>query len=191
MMNIGLDFGDTIVDTARLKAALAMDLYGKTILPEKFNREYVVGNALLTPRQYKALQVLIYRTPEFGFEELLPIEESFEVIRKLKKEKENLKIVSERGTLETRIAKKWLKEKGITLPFVSVGYQNSKKEACAGLDVYLDDDLEHLEELGNVPNRFLFCYRTNKETAPPRGIVKVFSWSQFYEEIQNLRLQEL
>ena len=91
--------------------------------------------------------------------------------------------------LEAQIAHEWLMLHKLMLPITSTGFGNSKAEACKGLDVYVDDDLDKLEPLvGIVPHRFLFTWEYNTHTSfDPAIAVRVNSWEQFYTEIKKVR----
>ena len=60
-MKIGLDFDGVISDCGDLKSKGAKILYGVDIPPEKFKKELVVGQGILTLEQYANLQKQIYQ----------------------------------------------------------------------------------------------------------------------------------
>ncbi|MEK7660150.1 MAG: hypothetical protein AAB343_03020 [Patescibacteria group bacterium] len=47
-MKIGIDFDGVVADCGRLKTLGAKELYGVDIAPEKFKKEIVVGEGILT-----------------------------------------------------------------------------------------------------------------------------------------------
>lgn len=65
-MRIGLDFDGVITNCGQLKSNTAYDLYGLTIPPEKFKREFVINEGYLSLEQYRHLQQIIYGTLEIG-----------------------------------------------------------------------------------------------------------------------------
>ncbi len=186
-MKIGLDFDGVISDCGKLKSDGVKRLYGIEIPPDKFKTEIVVGQGFLTLEQYRSLQKQIYGTREIG----LLMKEVDGVIyytQRLASEGHSLRIVTSRGTQESEIAREWMGRVGLNLPLIGIGGGVRKTEACCGLDVYMDDDLEKLEPLiGVVPHRFLFSWGYNQHVEAPKTIAKrVFSWKDFYEEIVML-----
>ena len=99
-----------------------------------------------------------------------------------------MKIVTSRETLESEIAKEWMQKVDLDLPLTSVGGGVKKTEACRGLDVYVDDDLDKLEHLvGVVLYRFLFSWGYNQHISVPEATAKrVGSWRHLYQEIESL-----
>lgn len=64
---------------------------------------------------------------------------------------------------------------------------NSKSDACRGLDVYVDDDLDKLEYLvGIVDHRFLFSWEYNKHLTTKDIASRVTSWRELYSRISDL-----
>lgn len=186
-MRIGLDFDGVISDCGKLKSEGARKIYGVEIPPEKFKTEIVVGEKLLTSEQYKSLQKQIYGTRELGLL-MQPVDGVKEYCKRLLMENHELKIITSRGQLESEIAKEWMEKIGLNLPLVAIGGGISKAEACKGIDVYIDDDLDKLEPLINVvPYRFLFSqgYNLHVEVNPIIA-TRINSWQHFYEEISKL-----
>ncbi|MEK6928547.1 MAG: hypothetical protein AABW65_01155 [Nanoarchaeota archaeon] len=185
-MKIGLDFDGVITDCGKLKSLGAKRLYNLDIQPEIFKTELVVGSGILTHSQYRFLQNQIYET-ELGMQmEIVP--GAREYIEQLKKDSNKLYIITSRGKEACDIAQSWMNQNNIILPMHSVGGGISKKKACKGLDVYIDDDYDKLEPLvGVVPNRFLFSWGYNQYINTNEDIAKrVSSWKDFYEKIQGL-----
>lgn len=187
-MRIGLDFDGVISDCGRLKSEGAKLLYGIEIPPERFKREFVVGE-ILTSDEYTRLQNYIYDDREIGLKIMLPVDGAIEYIGKLRKEGHELLVVSSRGVGKKLDAvREWMELKGLYLNIVGVG-GGSKADACRGLDVYIDDDLDKLEPLVDVvPNRYLFSWGYNEHIEVPEGVAKrVSSWKDFYEEVERLK----
>ena len=61
-MEIGIDFDGVVTDCGELKSFVAKRLYGKDIPPDNFKKEFVVGKEMLTHKQYRELQSIIYGT---------------------------------------------------------------------------------------------------------------------------------
>jgi uncharacterized HAD superfamily protein len=186
-MRIGLDFDGVISDCGRLKSQGAKILYGVEIPPEKFKKELVVDTGILTLEQYRHLQKQIYGTREIGLT-MLPVGGVLEFVPKLQQEGYDLMVVTSRDEAESEIAREWMKQKNIELKLVGVSGGVSKTDACRGLDVYIDDDLDKLEPLvGVVPNRFLFSWGYNQHIeVPPTIAQRIQSWEHFYQEVSKL-----
>jgi hypothetical protein len=185
-MKIGIDYGDVITDTALLKSLIGTEVFHTNVAPELFKRDYVTSNGLLSHSQYTALQILIYRTKEFGTERLVPVDKALYYLRELQKDGHDLTIITTRGDIETELARGWLEKMKLDIPMLGVGVGNSKEKPTQGLDVFMDDELDELLPLGHIPHRFLFCGRYNRDLNISEGINKVYSWLHFYEEIKKL-----
>ena len=186
-MKIGLDFDGVISDCGRLKSDGAKRLYGTDIPPEKFKTEIVVGQGLLTLEQYRTLQKQIYETREVGLL-MQEVKGAVDYTQRLISDGHDLGIVTSREELGSEIAKEFMQKAGLNLPLIGVGGGVSKADACKGMDIYVDDDLDKLEPLvGVVPQRFLFSWGYNQHIEVPLSIAKrVDSWKSLYREIQNL-----
>lgn len=186
-MKIGLDFDGVISDCGRLKSDGAKQIYGVEIPPEKFKKELVVDTGILTLEQYRHLQKQIYGTREFGFL-MEPVKGVLEFIPRLQRDGHKLKIVTSREEKELHIAREWMTNYGLEIQLISSGVRMSKADACKGLDVYIDDDLDKLEPLVNiVPYRYLFSWGYNKHMEIPSEVAqRINSWNAFYEEVRGL-----
>ena len=180
-MRIGLDFDGVISDCGQLKSHGAKILYGVEIPPEKFKKELIVGARILTAEQYKHLQKQIYETREIGLT-MLPVDGVLKFVPKLQQEGYDLTVITSRGEPESEIAREWMRLKGLDLRLVGVGGGVSKTDACRGLDIYIDDDLDKLEPLVDfVPHRYLFSWGYNAHVQVPKSIAKrIESWQNFY-----------
>ena len=190
-MRIGLDFDGVVSDAGTLKSYGLKKLFGIELPPEKIKREFIVGK-ILTLEQYEFLREQIYGTKEIGLltEEVPGMQE---YTRRLMSKRHDLIIISSRGNKKTDpgktdIALEWMKLHKLSIPFIGIGEGVSKADACRGLDVYIDDDLDKLEPLvGIVQHRYLFSWGYNKHVEVPKEIAqRINSWQHFYEEISKL-----
>lgn len=186
-MNIGLDFDGVITNCGKLKSEVAKKIYGIDVPPEKTTKELIISSGLLTPEQYGIIQEQAYSTRELGLS-MSPVDEVLYYLPKLQDERHNIKIITSRGKLESQIAKEWMEQRGISIPIISVGYRDSKTEACKGSDVYIDDFLDKIKPLIDiVPHRFLFTWGYNKHIEVESFIAqRISSWKEFYDEIQKI-----
>lgn len=185
-MKIGLDFDGVISDCGKLKSDGARILYGVEIPAGKFKTEIVVGQGFLSIGQYRNLQKQIYETEELGL--LMEIVEgALEYLPRLQNEHE-LKVITSRNNMGTGIAREFMNRHGLNIPLIGIGGGIPKSEACRGMDVYVDDDLDKLEPLVDiVPHRYLFSWGYN-EHINEKGIAKrVKNWQDFYEKISSAR----
>ena len=191
-MRIGLDFDGVISDCGQLKSDGAKLLYGVEIPPEKFKKELVVDTGILTSEQYRHLQKQVYGTREIGLT-MLPVDGVLRFLPKLQREGYDLMVVTSRGESESEIAREWMRLKGLEVLLVGVGGGISKADACKGLDVYIDDDLDKLEPLvDSVPYRYLFSWGYNQHIQVPKSVAKrIESWQHFYEEVTFLNKRSL
>lgn len=185
-MKIGLDFDGVISNCGKLKSDGAKKLYEVDIPPAKFKKGIVVGEKLLTAGQYRELQKIIYGTREFGFL-MEPVDGVLHYLPRLVADGHTVLTITSRGEVGLEIPKEWSTRQGLQLDFVGVGYNNSKAGAAAGLDVYVDDDLDKLEPLvGIVPHRFLFSWGYNAHVDVGTIANRVASWGELYRAIQVL-----
>lgn len=185
-MKIGLDFDGVISDCGKLKSDGAKKIYGLDIPSAKFKKEIVIGEKYLTAEQYRELQKTIYGTKEIGLL-MKPVDGVLHYLPRLLADGNMVLIVTSRGEVELEIAKEWSTSQGLQLDFVGVGYGNSKAGAAAGLDLYVDDDLDKLEPLvGIVPHRFLFSWGYNAKVDTGSIAKRVTSWRELYSIIKEL-----
>ncbi|MBL1434252.1 hypothetical protein COB87_001620 [Candidatus Wolfebacteria bacterium] len=185
-MKIGLDFDGVIANCGKLKSDVAKMLFDLDIPPHKFKREIVIGEGHLTAEQYLNLQMTIYETREYGFL-MEPVAGVLECVPKLLALGHTILVVTSRGEAALKIAKEWSAEQGLTIDFVGLGYGVSKAEACRGLDVYIDDDLDKLKPLvGIVPHRYLFSWGYNMHVANGNIAKRMVSWDEFHNTIKSL-----
>lgn len=188
-MNIGIDFDGVVADCGKLKREGARRLYGVDIPEEKFKKEIVIGEGLLTLEEYRTVQKEIYGTRELGLlAEMVPDAKKY--IEQLQKEGYALTVVTSRGEQELIIAKEWTQKHGIHLPFIGVGGIETKEAACRELELaaYVDDDLDKLCPLSScVPHLFLFSWGYNNSEIEGSVATRVFSWADFYQKIKELQ----
>ena len=185
-MKIGLDFDGVIADCGDLKREGALRLFGVDIPVEKFKREIVVNEEILTNNQYTELQKKIYETRELGLLAKI-VEGAKEYIELLKSENHTLTIVTSRHKNGLLIAKEWAVSNGIDLPFV--GCEGSKESYCRDLelDVFVDDDFDKIESVANVVKyNFLFSWGYNESVGEKPISTRIHSWRELYEKISDL-----
>ncbi len=187
-MKIGLDFDGVLSDCGFLKSLGACRLYGVQIPPEKSSKELVLKHGFLTEEQYETLQEVVYGTDTY-LRKMREVPEAFQNIERLQEDGHNLTIITARGGIMGSIALRWLARHNVRLPFFAVGKKAGKREACKGLDIYIDDDLKNLLALNDVvPKRFLFSWGYNEHCqAEEDGITRVSSWTDFYHKISCLQ----
>jgi len=184
-MRIGLDFDGVISDCGQLKSDGAKRLFGVNIPASKFKKEIVVGEGLLTLEQYRELQQQIYGVREFGLL-MKPVNGVFHFLPRLIADGHTIIVVTSRGETETKIAEEWSVQHGFRLNFVSVG-NKSKSDAVSGCDVYIDDDMDKLEQIvGVVQHLFLFSWDYNAHIVVGTIAKRIESWKKFFHVIQTL-----
>ncbi len=187
-MIIGLDFDGVIADAGRLKSAMGLRLFGLDIPPERFKRELVVDGGQLTDEQYTDFMDQIYNTEDIGFLMTL-VEGCGRYIGKLIDEEHTIVVITSRKPVALEIARKWAKLQKLELEFVGVGTDKSKAAAArlAGCDVFVDDNFDKLVPLvGVVPHLYFFGWGYNAHIDAGVMAVRVNSWAELYEQINNL-----
>ena len=185
-MNIGLDFDDVVASTNEIKSEIARLLYGVEIEKTRFRREFVVATGILTEEQY----LTVAREAYSGKHLVSPVSGSIEGVQRLRSDGHQVRIVTNRsnefGTLS--VALRWLKEHGISIEVKGIPYGSSKAPACKGLDLFVDDDPKKLHELvGIVPSLLFFCWPHNAHESEPDNSVRVHSWAEIHNYIQQLQ----
>ncbi len=185
-LKIGLDFDGVIADNGKLKSLAAKVLYSCEIPIHKFRRDILLRENMLTLEQYEYLRDQIYSKPHLGLR-MEPVEGVLEYLPKLQQEGFTPKVITSRNQQQWEIALQWMSNLGIEIEAVPLGEGVSKVQACRGLDVYIDDDLNKLESLqGVVPHRFLFSHPYNEDLETGTIATRIHSWKSFYEEIQKI-----
>jgi hypothetical protein len=185
-LKIGFDFNGVFVNDRLLKARGAQLLFGLCIPPKLFKRKHVVGSGMLTDRDYSNLLHAIYTHEKLG-EDMFPVEGMLETIPRILAAGHQAVIISNRGDREADIARRWLNMRGVEINLVGVPMNASKAEAAAGLDVFVDDDLEKLEKLVEVvPCRFLFSWDYNRNQTTDGIACRVAGWKELGDRIDAL-----
>ncbi|MCL5016202.1 MAG: hypothetical protein M1312_01125 [Patescibacteria group bacterium] len=187
-MKIGLDFDGVVADSSdnqEIKSRWAEKLYGVKVPPCDFKKGYVVGNGILTAEQYANLQNFIYGNREIGMA-MRPVSGALEFIPRLVANGHLVSVITSRERPALEIAVEWTAKNGLRIPFVGVGYGISKANAAAGMNVFVDDDVNKLKNLlGVVRYRFLFSWLYNAEV-DVHNVARVHSWEELYSAIQAL-----
>lgn len=186
-MNIGLDFDGVFADTTELKHTQAKRMFGLEGIPSnRFKESYVVEDGRMTREQYRELMGQVCANPEVGLD-MEPIGEVGEVVPELRSKGHRLVVITSRSPEEVAVAKQWCERRGFDLEYISVGYGKDKKEACEGIEIYMDDDVHKLEPLvGLVPHLFLFHQGHNADHDLPHGVQRVHSWKEFLDAVNTL-----
>lgn len=182
-MKIGLDFDGVIADYAKTKAEVAKLLFGIDIRPEETKKEIAVPKHM-TLLQFRAIQMVANGIKEVAMStQFVPGAQHW--INHLLRERHKLKVVTSRSGIARDLAELWLPWKEILV--IGVGHDVSKAEAAAGCDVFVDDDLDKLEELvGVVPHRFLFTWKHNEGMETGEIAKRISSWKELHEQIMRL-----
>lgn len=185
-MRIGLDFDGVISDCGDLKCKAAKRLFGVDIPIERFKKELVVGEGILTYEQYRNLQDVIYGTREYGMlMEAVP--GVLEGVARLRGDGHEVRVITSRDGEMLVIAREWAERKGLAIDFTGVGHGKSKADAATGLDLYVDDDFDKLEPLvGVVPHRVLFSWGYNRHVDVRDVASRVASWEELVGKVAAL-----
>ncbi len=88
-------------------------------------------------------------------------------------------------------AKEWINKFNLDLHFTGVGYKQSKAPACKDLDIYVDDDIDKLEELLSVvPQRLLLSWDYNQHVPSSNIAQRINSWHEIYNFVISNNLHE-
>ncbi len=184
-LKIGLDYDSVITDSRAIKSAVAKERFGLDIPYQIFKWHTTVNGGLLTQEQYRDVQ----RTVHYGDEHNRVTPEvpgSIDGIKRLIAEGHELQVVTGRDGDSAAYARRWLREHGIEIPLTGVGDRKSKQPATTGLDIFIDDDLDKLEDL-YVPHRFLYTWEFNLHVQLPKGISRISSWEDLYRKVNKIQ----
>ncbi|MDD4289824.1 MAG: hypothetical protein PHH83_00925 [Patescibacteria group bacterium] len=188
-MKIGLDFDGVISDTSKLKSLGAKMFYNLDISAEESTRDIIVRKKkLLTHEQYLELQHSVSNNRKIGLL-MSPVRYAIYYIRKLIASGHSISVITTRNGIALEIAEEWFSRKmpEFKVDFVGIDNGNSKLKSAIGLDVFIDDTFEVLEELlGFVPNLYLFLWNYNLEDGFDSRIQRVSSWKEIYKIINDL-----
>jgi hypothetical protein len=184
-MKIGLDYDSVITDSRELKSVAAKELFSLDIPYEIFKRDPAVTRGLITDQQYRAVQRAVYYEKKYN-DQAKEVTGSIETIKRLLGEGHELRVVTGRDGDAAYHAHMYLRARGVDIPLYGVG-NVSKREGARGLDIFVDDDLDKLEDL-DVKNRYLFSWEFNEHLTLPDKIVRIHSWKDLYERIQEVNV---
>ncbi|MDP2586380.1 MAG: hypothetical protein Q8P32_01225 [Candidatus Komeilibacteria bacterium] len=178
-----MDCDKVILDPDPQKAALAKELFGIDILPEQCKREVAVPG-ILTLEQYREIQKTLFYNWEMS-KGILPVPGAVDYVRMLMDSGHFIKVITSRTGEALEIAQRLCRQHGLEIfDWQGVGHDVSKKEAAKGLDVYVDDDYDKLEDLiGIVPNLILFAWPANQGITLDPRIIRIEGWENLFQHI--------
>ena len=193
-MNIGIDIDDTICNTYEVFLP-----YFKKYMEEDLKREYYFD--LEDKTDYYKLQKRFGLTDEEDFrfwekyfptiiKEVVPKNNSVEIINRLKQEGNNIFLITARYAVEgfdvKGITEWWLKEKGIIYDKLIINSHNKLEIANEEkIDIFIDDSIRNCSMLleGNIKT---YMYTTEyNEFFKNEKLNRVYSWNEFYEMIKE------
>lgn len=182
-MEIGVNFDNTFVELGPLKSRVALWILKKDIPPEKFRRDIIIQEGLMTENEYYQLKLNIYGDKEFGMGMEL-VDSVLYYLSRLMTDGHTISIVTLRHGIELEIAKEWCFARGIEFDLIGVEPEQAKADVAEGFDAFVDDDINELNSLvGIVPNRFLFSWGYNLDVETSGVATRVKSWEDLYRQI--------
>ena len=181
-LKIGLDFDGVIANTPELKREIAQTKFGINIPKDVMTKEGFLEKGF-TEKTYKTLQEMVQSSVD-----VKPIPESIDYLIKWKKEGYYECIVSFREYRHESIIGNLLDKNGLKDIDYVMTNQKPKTWFCVGLDMFIDDRMEHLNDLlkdKRIPYLFLFDapYNKNEKT---NGIQRVAGLKEVDELIKQL-----
>ena len=193
-MNIGIDIDDTICNTYEVFLP-----YFKKFMEEELKREYQFD--LEDKTDYYKLQKRFGLTDDEDFtfwekyfptivKEVVPKDNSVEVIKKLKEDGNNIFLITARYAVEgfdiRGITEKWLNEKGIVYDKLIINSHNKLEIANEeNIDIFIDDSVRNCSMLidGNIKT----CMYTTEYNNfyENENMTRVYSWDEFYKIVKE------
>jgi uncharacterized HAD superfamily protein len=185
-LSLGLDFDGVIVDAAEQKVRAAWELFRIEIKPSQTKRALLVPKGIMTEEQYRAVQKLV-NSPRYG-KLMVPVRGAIEQIKRLVKARVPVQVITRRHSMALRASRHFLRQHGLSnIPVIGVR-DKSKASAARGLFMFVDDDLERLDELVNVvPCRIQFGWSYNRHEQD-KSIFRVANWDELIG--RYVRIQE-
>ena len=190
-MKIGIDFDGVVADNVGLKIDYIRENFGIILTSSECKREIAVARGVPNDEYTKMLE-LIYNDPEVSLK-AKEIPGALEKIRMLQAEHNYIEITTSRYDQGRENIQRWLEIRNAADIPVTNTSNKSKKEFCRGCDIFVDDDLDKLEDLvGVVPHLFLFDMPYNQHVQVPEEkgskIARAYGWSGFYEDVRRLSM---
>jgi uncharacterized HAD superfamily protein len=183
-MEIGLDFDGVIVDAAERKVQATWELFRIKIKPSQTKRALLVPQGILTEEQYRKVQKLV-NTHRYG-RDMVPIKGALKHIRELIKAEIPVRVITRRHGEALAASRQFLKRQGLGNLDVTGVRDKSKASAARGLYMFVDDDLERLDELINVvPCRIQFGWAYNRHEKD-KSIFRVTDWAELRGRINHI-----
>ena len=193
-MNIGIDIDDTICNTYEVFLP-----YFKKYMEEELKREYHFDLEDKTDYYKLEKRFGITEDEDFAFwekyfptivKEVLPKDNSVEIIKRLKEEGNNIFLITARYAVEgfdvKGITEAWLKENGIVYDKLIINSHNKLEMANREkIDIFIDDSVRNCSMLvdGNIKT----CMYTTEYNNfyENDNMIRVYSWNEFYEIIKE------
>lgn len=164
-MKIRLDFDDVMVDTLEFKHVY-------------FQKE---GVSVEDQDRYLEVKKMLYRDLEASMNFLKFRVGALAGIQRLLEIGFDLKVVTQRGEVESEVARRLLNKVGMSLEIISVGQNNSKLPYLTDCDAFVDDDPKNLlEAIDLVDKLFLMTTVENIEFNHEK-IIRVNSWNELVD----------
>ncbi|MBR9700702.1 hypothetical protein GOV11_02450 [Candidatus Woesearchaeota archaeon] len=185
-MKIGLDFDGVLANAVEMKVQATYDLFGIYIPPAKMKKKFILGEKLLTNKQYEDMRCHMYGSPEYH-STMRPVDGMAEYINKLWIGN-TFRIITSRNAEWGHLAQEWLWNQGVKdIPLYTVN-RAPKTERAEGLDVFIDDDIKKLKELKDtVKHRFHFIWPHNEHEINKKVAEPVKSWEEIYGKILEIK----
>ena len=189
-MNIGIDIDDTISYTFEETYPAA-----KKFVENDLGRK-VVNEDFSTTVDYNyienVLQINQEEMEEFWRKNLVSlIENSVEVINKLKEEGHNIIIITARWNEDycdsEKHTKEWLKKYNISYDKLYTGAETKKQIAIdEKLDLFIDDSIRNCEDVSSANiESYLFASKINIKNPKSQNFNILYTWDEVYEKINS------
>jgi hypothetical protein len=196
-MRIGIDIDDTIADAYNLMFNLAQKFdieYLKkdgNISESNENKGFYIGQIHKWNKEETEKFFEIYY--KYALENVKPKMFSSAIINKLKKEGNQIIIISSRFNTKTvlninEITKRWLNDHNIYYDKIYTEVVNKldiiKKEK---IDIMIDDDYYVCSQVSNYGKQaFLMNLESNRDKKVDDNVIRIFSWIQLYKKIKSM-----
>lgn len=194
-MNIGIDIDDTISNTFEISLPIA-EKYVKNVLKKDVKPDF--SNVI----DHFYIKNIFKLTKEEDLEfwdknytavtkAVKPKESAVKVINKLKKEGNNIFIITARWDTESasayEVSKKWLEENNICYDKLIIGADDKGEIAKElGVDIFIDDSSKHCESVSKQGIKtYIFTSVMNKNYKAI-DFDRVNSWDEFYEKVKEV-----
>jgi uncharacterized HAD superfamily protein len=180
-MKIGLDFDGVFCNAETLIRDGANKLFGVDLPENKVMEKDAIESGYLTQQEFNRLKTVVFGNASQDLA-MNPVHGVDFACRTLIQRQHQLQIITKRSS-GVEAVQNFCKMIGIQIPIIGMNPGQPKSSVAEGLDIFLDDSPNILDDLSDVvPSRFLFSWSYN-QNSQPKNVKRVDSWLDFVLQV--------